>query len=87
MHHIVNENAKDVIFETIRASTSTLEKDYDHKEYTDTDDVNNVLLGTVLGKSALHMLLDYKAEIWYRSLGPPLEVWIVSLTSCTDSLS
>lgn len=66
--HILNENTKDVIFETIRVSTSTLEKHHGHREFTDTDDGFYALLGSVLGKLAMHMLLDHKAEIDYRSV-------------------
>lgn len=66
MHCIVNENTKDVIFETSRTSSSTLRKTNNHKEYTNVDERFYALLGSVLGKSAVHMLLDHKSEIGYR---------------------
>lgn len=68
MQFIINENTKDVVFETTRASTSTLEKENGHKEFTDIDDGFYALLGSVLGKLAMHMLLDHKAETGYRSV-------------------
>ena len=55
----------DVIFETSRTSTATVEKEDNHKEYTDVDDGFYALLGSVLGKSTMHMLLDHKSEIGY----------------------
>ena len=66
--HIINDNTKNVIFETTRVSTSTLSGDHGHKEFTEVDDGFYALLGSVLGKSAMHMLLDHKAEIGYRSV-------------------
>lgn len=63
------------------------DSDYGCKEFSNTDDGGYALVRTVLGKLAMRMLLDHKTEIGHRSLGPPSEVWIVSLTSCTDSLS
>lgn len=38
MSHIVEENTKNVIFETIRVSTLTLGKDYGQKKFIDIDD-------------------------------------------------
>ena len=64
--HVVNENTRDVILETTRVSTSLLSKDHGHQEFTQVDDGFHALLGSVLGKSVLHMLLDHKAEIGYR---------------------
>lgn len=68
LYHIVNYNTKKVIYETIRRSTSTVEKPNGYKEYTDLDDGFYALLGSVLGKSIMHMLLDHKAEMGYRSI-------------------
>ena len=68
LYHIVNYNTKKVIYETIRRSTSTVEKTFGYKEYTDLDDGFYALLGSVLGKSMMHMLLDHKAEMGYRSV-------------------
>ena len=66
--HIVNDNTKNVILETTRVSTSTRLRDHDHKEFTEVDDGFYALLGSVLGKLAVHMLLDHKAETGYRSV-------------------
>ena len=66
--HVVNDNTKNVILETTRVSTSTLSKDYDHKEFTEVDGGFYALLGSVLGKSVMHMLLDHKAETGYRTV-------------------
>ena len=68
LYHIVNFDTKKVIYETIRSSTSTFEKDFGYKEYTDLDDGFYALLGSVLGKSMMQMLLDHKAEMGYRSV-------------------
>lgn len=68
MFHIINGYIKDMVFETIRVSTSTFEKSHGHKEFTDIDDGFYALLGSVLGNSSMHMLLDHKAEIGYRSV-------------------
>ena len=68
LYHILNYNTKNVIYETICRSTSTLEKSSGYREYTDLDDGVYALLGSVLGKSIMHMLLDHKAEIGYRSV-------------------
>ena len=48
--------------------SSTVEKNYGYKEYTDLDDRFYALLGSVVGKFMKHMLLDHKAEIEYRSV-------------------
>ena len=64
--HVVNENTRHVILETTRNSTSLLSKDHGHQEFTQVDDGFHALLGSILGKSVLHMLLDHKAEIGYR---------------------
>ena len=66
--HIVNDNTKNGISETTRVSTSTLSKEHGHKEFTEVDDGFYALLGSVLGKMAMHMLLDHKAEMRYRSV-------------------
>lgn len=66
MSHIVNDNTKNVIFETVRVSNSTLSGNHGHKEYIEVDDGFYALLGSVLGKLAMHMLLDHKAEVGYR---------------------
>ena len=63
---MVNENTRDLILETTRVSTSLLSKDHGHQEFTRVDDGFHALLGSVLGKSVLHILLDHKAEIGYR---------------------
>ena len=68
MSPIVNDKTKNVIFETTRASTLTLSGDHGHKEFTQVDDGFYALLGSVLGKLAMHMLLDHKAEVAYRSV-------------------
>ena len=68
MSHIFNDNTKNVISETTRVSTSTLSKDHGHKDFTKVDDGFYALLGSVLGKLAMHMLLDHKAEMKYRSV-------------------
>ena len=57
---------KNVILETTRVSTSLLSKDYGHQDFTEKKDGFYALLGSVLGKSVIHMLLDLKAEIGYR---------------------
>ena len=66
---MVNENTKNVNLETVRVSTSLLSKDHGHQEFTKADDGFYALLGSVLGKSVVHMLLDHKAEIDYRCVG------------------
>ena len=66
--HIINNNTKNVIFDTTRVFTSTLSGDHDQKEFTEVDDGFYALLGSVLGKSIMHMLLDHKAETDYRSV-------------------
>ena len=66
LYHIVNDDTKRLICETIRRSTSTVEKDFGYKESTDLDEGFYALLGSVLGKSMMHMLLDHKAEMGYR---------------------
>ena len=48
---------------------STREKTYGYKGNTEIGDGFYALLGSVLGKSMMHMLLEYKAEIGYRSVG------------------
>lgn len=48
MNHIVIGNTRDVIFESIRSSTSTLDKTNGHNEFTETDDGFYALLGSVL---------------------------------------
>ena len=68
LYHIVNFNTKKVIYETMRRSTSTVDKNFGYKEYTNLDDGFYALLGSVLGKSMMHMLLDHKAEMGYRSV-------------------
>ena len=50
-------NTKRVIYETIRRSTSTVEKNFGYKEYTDLDDRFYALLGRVLGKSMIQSLV------------------------------
>ena len=67
LNHIVNYNTRKVTYETIRSS-STVEKNFGYNEYTDLDDGFYALLGSVLGKSIMHMLLDHKAKIGYRSV-------------------
>ena len=62
-------------------------RSYGCEEFGDTDDGSCALVDTFLRIQAMHMLLNHEKEIGYRSLGPPPEVWIVYLTSCTDSLS
>ena len=64
--HVVNENTKNVILETTRVSTSLLFEDYGHQEFTEKDDGFYALLGSVLGESVIHMLLDHKAELGSR---------------------
>ena len=66
MSHIVNDNTKNVIFETVRVSNSTLSGNHGHKEYIEVDDGFYALLGSVPGKLAMRMLLDHKAEVVYR---------------------
>ena len=66
MYHVVNENTTDVIFESVRRSTSTLEKENGHMEFTETDDGFYALLGSVLRKYAMNLLLDHQADIGYR---------------------
>ena len=57
--HVINDNTKNVIFETTRVSTSLLSEDHGHQEFTEVDDGFYALLGSVLGKSVIHMLLDH----------------------------
>ncbi|KAL8819999.1 MAG: hypothetical protein Q9191_007610, partial [Dirinaria sp. TL-2023a] len=64
--HIMNEHTKDVIFQSIRSSTTTLEKSDGHKEFTETDDGFYALLGSQLGNLAVNMLLDHKESIGYK---------------------
>lgn len=76
---MVNENTRKVIFETNRVSTLTLEQDHGHKVYTE---VNDGFPGSVLGKLAMHMLLDHKAE-----MGDRLVDRVVLLGRKTSSLA
>lgn len=68
MYHIANENTENVIFETMRVSISRIEKDHGHKEFTDTTTAFHALLGSALGKLAMHMLLNTKTGISYQSV-------------------
>lgn len=68
MNFVLNENTQHVIFETARTSTSTLTGTNGYREFTDKDDGFRAHLGSVLGKLAMHMLLDHKAEIDYRTV-------------------
>ncbi len=65
IHCILNENTQDTIFETTRRSTSTHEREDGHKEYTELDRGFLAILGSVLGKSAVNMMLDHKSEMGY----------------------
>ena len=66
MSHIINEDTTDVIFQTIRSSSTTLEMEDGHKEYTETDDGFYAFLGSQLGNLAVNMIMDHKASIRYR---------------------
>ena len=57
-----------MIYEANRSSTSTVEKNFDYKEYTDVDDRFYALLRSGLEKSIIHILLDHKAKMGYRSV-------------------
>lgn len=56
MYHIIIENTKSVIFETMHSSTSSVEKANGHKEYTKRDELANTKKGRTaceLGKHAV----------------------------------
>ena len=86
--HVINDNNNDAIFEASRVSTSLLSKDHGQQEFTKVDEELYALLGSVLGKSVIHMLLDHKAEISYRCVDRVFlvgekDVLRVSEKSCT----
>ena len=64
--HVINVNTRDIIVETSRVATSLPAENHGHQEFTKEDPGFHALLGSILGKSVLHMLLDHKAEIGYR---------------------
>ena len=69
MFHIINENTQDVIFESIRRSTATIEMKYGHKEFTGKDDAFYAISGSQLGP--FPRIPQSGGDSWLSTLRPP----------------
>ena len=67
-HCIVNTPTKKVIYEVARSSACTRSGPDGYLEYTELDNGFFAILGSVLGTSTMHMLIDHKSQIGYRTV-------------------